>query len=246
MKVTLLNSDRVKDFLKEWGEFACECYNTDKKYAERVGLSCLKDGHFSGSRTFYFIFRIEDIDRGTAEQLLRHEIGVRSFDKSLSIDPTMMAKNMKSFRYVDVAKDGISYTTPPIIEGDPELKYLFDKCMSIVEDYHKALFIKLQEKHPELKGEAVIENVNALLPRATNTSLVIGFTIEALIELMHKRLCTRTQDVHRKVAIAIKKEVVEYLPVLKEFLVPQCEYLTWCPEKKSCGLKPKKEAKGDK
>ena len=33
IKATLLNPEQVKNIFKEWGTFACECYNTDK-YAE--------------------------------------------------------------------------------------------------------------------------------------------------------------------------------------------------------------------
>lgn len=36
-----------------------------------------------------------------------------------------------------------------------------------------------------------VEDANFVLPRATNTTLAIGFTPEALITFMHKRLCTR-------------------------------------------------------
>lgn len=239
MRVELLNVNEARDFFKIWGTFACECYNTNPKFADKVGRSCYEDGHYSGSRTFYFQFRISDIDRGTAEQMLRHEIGVRAYDTT-SLDPTMMVKNMKSFRYVDVAKDGLKYTIPPMFAKNKDLQDIFTDCMNDIEAYHKQLFNKVAELYPDLKGEAVIENINAVLPRATHTSLVIGLTVEALIEMMHKRLCTRTQDVHRKVALAIKKEVLEYVPELAEKLVPQCIYLTWCPEKKCCGLRPRK------
>lgn len=246
MKVELINVDRVSQFFKEWGEFACECYNTDKKYAERVGRACLKDEHFSGSRTFYFNFKISDIDRGTAEQVLRHEIGTRAFDQSLSLDPTMMAKNMKSFRYVDVAKDGLKYSIPPLFQKNERLKQEFISAMESAEMHHKRLYEVVSEEFPQLKGESLIENINAVLPRATNTSLVIGLTIEAIIEIMHLRLCSRTQDLHRKLAVAIKKELLQYLPELKDYLVPKCVYLTWCPEKKSCGLRPRKEELAEK
>ena len=32
MKVTLLNPTVLEDLYKNHGEFACECYDTDKKY----------------------------------------------------------------------------------------------------------------------------------------------------------------------------------------------------------------------
>ena len=76
---------------------------------------------------------------------------------------------------------------------------------------------------------------------STHSSFVIGFDIEALIHFMHKRLCVRAEDITRQVAIAMKKEVLNALPELDEVLVPQCQYLMWCPEKKGCGAYPSKE-----
>ena len=58
IKVTLLNPEAVSHFIENHGIIACICYDTDEKYAERVGLSCLKEGHTSGSRGDYFKFEI--------------------------------------------------------------------------------------------------------------------------------------------------------------------------------------------
>ena len=57
IKVELLNPDEVKNFIRNHGIFACQCYMTPEKYAERVGLSCLKEGHTSGSRCSYSKFK---------------------------------------------------------------------------------------------------------------------------------------------------------------------------------------------
>ena len=76
MKVTLLNPEVLENLYKNHGVFACECYNTPKKYAERVGKNCEDSGHMSGSRCEYIKFEIEG-DRGTLEQMMRSEIGVR-------------------------------------------------------------------------------------------------------------------------------------------------------------------------
>ena len=76
MKVTILNPEVLENLYKNNGEFACTCYDTPKKYAEKVGKSCSESGHMSGSRCEYIKFEIEG-DRGTLEQMMRHEIGVR-------------------------------------------------------------------------------------------------------------------------------------------------------------------------
>ena len=75
------------------------------------------------------------------------------------------------------------------------------------------------------------------------TGLVIGFTIEALINFMHKRLCVCSQDHIRKLAKLMKQEVVEILPELETYLVAICDANGWCPEspKRTCNKYPQKE-----
>ena len=76
---------------------------------------------------------------------------------------------------------------------------------------------------------------------STHGSFVIGMDIEALIHFCHTRLCVRTEDIHRELARAIRNATLEILPELKDILVPNCQYLLWCPESKGCGAYPTKE-----
>ena len=241
MKVTLLNPEQIKNIFKEWGSFACECYATPQKFAEKVGNSCFESGHYSGSRTEYIKFKIDGIDRGISEQIMRHEIGVRQFpigEHTYDENPNNIIKNLKSFRYVDM--NNYEYTTPTTIDRIQEAKEEYDR---INNEINKSR-IKIKDIliNNKVKEKQAIEDSNYILPRATNTTLTIGFTIEALIHYMHKRLCVRAQDLHRKVAIMMKEEVIKVLPQLEDRLVPQCEYLLWCPEgDMSCGIKPTRD-----
>lgn len=241
IKVTLLNPEQVKNIFKEWGVFACECYNTPKKHAEKVGKGCYEDEHFSGSRTEYIKFKIEGIDRGIAEQVLRHEIGSRQQpldEYTYDENPNNIVKNMKSFRYVDV--DNFKYSIPRNIQYNEKALNEYIDCMEYINTKRKNIKNILIENGVDKKQ--VIEDINYLLPRATNTSLCIAFTLEALIHYMHKRLCTRSQKLHQILAKKIRNEVLKVLPELEDRLVPQCEYLLWCPEKnKCCGKKPTKK-----
>ena len=140
MKVELINPDVLKDLYKNHGEFACTCYNTPVKYAEKVGKSCEKSRHMSGSRCEYIKFRIE-CDRGTCEQAMRHEIGVR-YDETdkyayqdriemvIDVNPTNIVENMQSFRYVN--KDNFNYSVPKTILNTPGAKELYDKQWQIL------------------------------------------------------------------------------------------------------------------
>lgn len=245
MKVSIINPEVLENLYKNHGEFACTCYDTPKKYAERVGESCEQTKHMSGSRCEYIKFEIE-CDRGTAEQIMRHEIGVRydEIDKYaysdriemiVDVNPTNIVKNMQSFRYVD--KNEFTYVIPKLIGRDQGILDLYQDTMRIIDERRKQIRDMLVKQGVEYK--IAVEDANFILPRATNLTLTIGFTPEALIEFMYKRLCTRAQNEIKEVAIEMKKCVAAINPKFAEELMPHCKYLLWCPEgKKGCGAYP--------
>ena len=66
--------------------------------------------------------------------------------------------------------------------------------------------------------------------------------IEALIHYCNTRLCSRTEDKHRWLAVIIRNAVLEILPELKDKLVPNCKAMLYCPEgRKGCGAYPTKK-----
>lgn len=223
MKVELLNPEECKNLFKNWGEVAAVCYDTKTSKPENIGKHCMKNGHTSGSRGTYFIFKISDVPRNCVDQIVRHEVGV--------------FKNVQSFRYVD--KDNFSYAIPKEIEQNEEL---LNKYISHMNNTMQ-LYSEIQDYVKENTGnkERANEQARYILPMSTHSSFVIGFDIEALIHFMHKRLCVRAEDITRQVAIAMKKEVLSVLPELEDKLVPHCQYLMWCPEGKGCGAYPSKE-----
>lgn len=223
MKVELLNPEEVKNLFKNWGEVAAVCYDTKTSKPENIGKHCMKSGHTSGSRGTYFIFKVSDVPRSVTDQIVRHEVGV--------------FKNVQSFRYV--GKDNFSYEIPKEIEQNEEL---LSKYISHMNDTME-LYSEIQNYVQEKTGnkERANEQARYVLPMSTHSSFVIGFDIEALIHFMHKRLCVRAEDITRKVAIAMKKEVLNILPELEDKLVPHCQYLMWCPENKGCGAYPNKD-----
>ena len=248
MNVTLLNPEVLSNLYKNHGEFACECYDTPKKYAERVGKSCEESGHMSGSRCEYIKFEIEG-DRGTLEQMMRSEIGVRynpeekyfymdMIETIPRVSPDEIVKNMQSFRYVD--KNNFTYVTPKNIQKNDKARALYQNLMSNIDTTRRLIREELIKDGVNV--HKAVEDANFVLPRATNTKLTIGFTPEALITFMHKRLCSRAQDEIHDIAIAMKKAVSEVNPEFAKELMPHCQYLLWCPEgKKSCGAYPTRE-----
>jgi thymidylate synthase (FAD) len=251
MKVEIINPEVVQSLYHNHGVFACTCYDTSEKYADKVGKSCQKDGHMSGSRCEYIKFRITDLDRGTSEQALRHEIGTAvpfEFQDNYSfadyselvkdVSPDQIVKNMASFRYID--KDGFEYAIPSTIQNCPKAKARYEDVMTFINEGRKDIKAALEEDGVE-SGRAT-QDANFVLPRATLTEFVIGFSPEALIHFCHKRLCTRAQEFIRQMAVLMKSEVAKYSEEFAKELVPQCQHLLWCPEgKRCCGMYPTKE-----
>ena len=251
MTVEILNPETVRDLYRNHGVFACTCYDTPEKYAERVGKSCANDGHMSGSRCEYIKFRITGLDRGTAEQALRHEIGTTvpyEFQDNYSfadyselvkdISPDQIVKNMASFRYID--KNGFEWATPKAIRNCPDANERYEWLMNTINGIREDIKQILLDR--DVPASVANEAANFVLPRATTTSFVIGFTPEALIHFCHKRLCTRAQEFIRELAHAMKREVALYVPEFANELIPQCEHLLWCPEgKRCCGRAPTKQ-----
>lgn len=224
MNVKILNPDAVSKLFTNWGETSAICYNTHTDDPTPIGKGCMANGHFSGSRGDFIKFLVTDIPRFTVDQAVRHEVGV--------------FKNVQSFRYVD--KDCFSYEVPVEIADNPELLAKYDKhmqdTMNLYEDIQSYVLSKGKTQ------ERANEQARYVLPISTHTAFVIGFTVEGIIHFMHKRLCSRAEDIIRQLAVEMKKEVIKILPNLESRLVPECQYLLFCPEnKKSCGAYPKRK-----
>lgn len=227
MKVTLLNPEETKDIFHWWGMASKVCYATETDNPSAIGKGCKFSKHYSGSRARYILFQIDECPRFTIDQAVRHEVGVM--------------KNVQSFRYVD--KSSFAYEVPVEITDNSELVAEYHEHMMKTID----LYGKVQEYvyNKTESNERANEQARYVLPMATHSSFIFGLTVEALIHFCNMRLCVRTEDVHRKLAMLIKEAALEVLPELKNDLVPNCQAMLWCPEgRKSCGAYPtKKELK---
>lgn len=223
MKVELLNPEESIKLFKDWGKVAAICYDTKTSKPENIGKHCMKSGHTSGSRGTYIKFLVTEVSRSVIDQICRHEVGV--------------FKNVQSFRYV--GKDTFAYEIPKEIIHNHNLLNKYINHMDTTMELYSEIQSYVKEKTGS--DERANEQARYVLPMSTHGAFVIGFDIEALIHFMHKRLCVRAEDITREVAIAMKKEVLNILPELSDKLVPHCQYLLWCPEKKGCGAKPSRD-----
>jgi thymidylate synthase (FAD) len=146
---------------------------------------------------------------------------------------------MGSFRYID--KSGFTYTTPDEISMFESAKEIYDSFMLVTNETRNALKDFLVQQG--VSEKRANECANFVLPRATESTLTIGFTPEALLQFMHKRLCNRAQPEIKRLAIMMKEAVKEINPDFAAELVPHCQHLLWCPEgkKMTCGAYPTKD-----
>lgn len=223
IKVELLNPEEVKNFIKNHGIFACQCYMTPEKFAERVGMSCLTEGHTSGSRADMFKFRIY-CPRYCADQVMRHSVGT--------------AINCQSQRYVDM-DNNFSIYVPPQVLADPMQAAMYEAYENKCKDFYIQIRDLMNEQG--ITGEKANDLMRTMLPIGVPCNLTMGFTIEALIHFMNKRLCVRADAPIRRVAKLMKEAVLAVEPRYAELFVPQCQADMYCPEKHGCGAYPNKE-----
>lgn len=222
-KIDVLNAEECKDFFTRWGTFACTCYQTPKRLANRVGKVCFESEHNSGSRAFYFIFDVTEVPRSLVDQLVRHENGV--------------VKNVQSFRYVN--KDGGTVYIPNLIAKDEEMASTYEAIVKQSLEGYATLVDMLKEKG--FTGEKANEQARGVLPMNTNTGLTLGVTYEALVHLCHERLCTRAEYPIRRLVQQMRDLIVELIPELEPKLVVKCKANLFCTEDKCCGIAPTRE-----
>ena len=227
MKVELLNPEEAKNLFTNWGNTSKICYATETDEPEKIGKGCMYSGHYSGSRGDYIKFLVTEVPRFTVDQLARANIGC--------------FMNVASFRYID--KGVFGYEIPAEIKDNIELVKKYDKHMAETINLYAEIRDYVLSKGKT--RERACEQARYVLPMATHTSMVIGFTVEALQHLCNQRLCTRAEDMIRECVKLMRDETLKVLPELKPRLVPACEWNLWCPEgKKSCGRYPtRKELK---
>lgn len=218
-QVELQNPEEVKQFVKKHGQMAAVCYNTNPKYAERVGEHCLESGHLSGSRHLYMIFELKNIPRSAVDQIVRTTQG--------------FVTNVQSLRYCN--KDGkISiYVDEKILENPYLIKSIED-----TENVAQAMYNYIQSylKDDGHTNEQANEIARTVIPIGVATECNIAVNLECLMHLANIRLCNRSELPIRTIVKEMVRQVVEVEPRYEPYLVPNCVKNRRCTEgKHSCG-----------
>lgn len=218
-KIELQNPEEVKEFVKKHGLMAIVCYNTDPKYAEKVGESCLQSGHLSGSRHLYMVFELKNVPRSAVDQIVRTTQG--------------FVTNVQSLRYCN--KDGkVSiYIAPELLDSPYMVKTIKDQEDIVNAQYN---YIQTFLEDGGITGEKANEIARTILPIGVATECNIAVNLECLMHLANVRLCTRAELPIRTIVKEMVKQVIEVEPRYKPYLVPNCVKNRRCPEgKHSCG-----------
>ena len=206
------------------GQRAGVCWGSDvsdpKKNYKR-GLNCLKDGH---GRVLEYV-NVEMVLDGYSARV------IREWYTHLGGAPTRLQASTRYINYED-----FEYVVPPRIEKDPEAKALYVKTMEEIAAACKKLEAELSIPR---------EDAAMLLPLGMSTKIVDKRNLRNLIDMSHQRLCTRAyweyRELFRDIMQALSGLSDEWAYLVSNYFVPKCELTGYCPEKKSCGRRPKKE-----
>ena len=91
------------------------------------------------------------------------------------------------------------------------------------------------------------EDATMLLPLGMETKIVCRTNLRSLIDMAAQRKCNRAFWEYRQLfkdiedALAFYSDEWEYLVKEEKIFKAKCDILGYCPEKRGCGRKPKKD-----
>jgi len=201
--------------LQKIGEHAGICWNSDTKNSDKNkkrAIECIKSGH---GRVLEFV-DVEIIIEGYSARV------IREWYTHIAGGPTRL---QESTRYVDY--DGFDYVIPQHL--NEEQLNVYADCMA---DIH-SMYRKLQDVGIKNEDAALI------LPLGMTTKIVDKRNLRNLVEMSHQRLCNRANWEYRKLMRELIKALAdisdEWQWIVDNLFKPKCQYLGYCPEKKSCG-----------
>lgn len=160
----------------------------------------LKDGMPTFLEYVLFTFKLENVSRSLQQQLTRHRIGF-----SFSIQ-SLRCVNLPKF-----AKNG-NYTNPYDIK-DKRHKAYHSMMLGVEKIYNNAL-----------KKEIATQDARGLLPMNIHSTITFSCTFRALIDMVNKRLCLKTQEEFRSVAEQIINCIKNIDKRLVVYFKTPCDY----------------------
>lgn len=172
---------------------------------EYVDEVLLKDGMPTFLEYVNLVFKLENVSRALQQQLTRHRIGF-----SYSIQ-SLRCVNLPNF-----ADEG-DYYNP--FNNDMDAHTNFEKGMKdIQENYRNALQMGMPT-----------QDARGMLPMGIYSTITFSCSLRALIGMVNKRLCLKTQGEFRNVANLILKEIENKMdPRILNWFGAPCESHGYC------------------
>ena len=200
------------------GRVAGICYGkptdgSDPDSDYKRGLDCIKSGHGRVLEYPSITVRIDGYSARAIRELYTHIIGT--------------SRLQESTRYIDMGD--FQYFTPPSIKANLNALKKYNTLMECVTNTYNAL----------LDLDIPKEDVANVLPMAYLSSIVLKINVRALLHLGDERLCSRAYHEIFGLVYELKKLLVnlddDEWHTIGDMMLPKCERLGYCPEKKSCG-----------
>lgn len=227
-KVTIL-PETTKNPISLIGRRAGICWGadiTDEQKNYKRGLECLSNNH---GRTLEFV-NVEAVLDGWSARV------IREWYTHIGGSPTRL---QASTRYINYS-NGFDYVIPSKIQNNAMALDKYTETMAIIRE--NAAILENDFGIPR-------EDVANLFPLGMNTKMVDKRNLRNLIDMSHQRMCTRAYWEYRKLfrtyVDELKKIDDEWAYIVDNYFMPKCEALGYCPEKYSCGRKPKKVNSND-
>ena len=221
--ITIL-PETTRDPISLIGRRAGVCWGADiedpqKNY--RRGLDCLESNH---GRTLEFV-NVEMVLDGYSARV------IREWYTHIGGAPTRLQASTRYINYED-----FPYVSPGKIEKNEQAQAVYRNVMSSIAEGLRQL---------EEMG-IPREDAGMLLPLGMETRVVDKRNLRNLIDMSHQRMCTRAywefREMFSDVLRALRGISEEWQLIVDRYMMPKCELLGYCPEKRSCGRKPKKES----
>ena len=223
-KVTIL-PETTKNPITLIGKRAGVCWGADisddqKNYAR--GIDCIESNH---GRTLEFA-NIEMVLTGYSARV------IREWYTHIGGAPTRL---QASTRYIDYSDFG--YIVPDSIKRNEDALHAYETAIAVISN---------SLMHLEQLGIPREDSAN-LLPFGMETTIVDKRNLRNLIDMSRNRECTRAlwefRDLFKDICNALRAYSPEWGYIVDTQFMPKCEILGYCPEKNSCGRKPKRNAK---
>ena len=207
------------------GERAGICWNADTRDKEKNykrGMDCILSNH---GRTLEYA-NIEMIIDGYSARV------IREWYTHLGGSPTRLQASTRYINYND-----FDYVVPNSIKNNKYNEAL-DVYSSAINNIKSACKSLENLNIPR-------EDIAMLLPLGMTTKIVDKRNLRNLVDMSHQRMCTRAYWEYRQlfndICNALREISREWEWIVDNLFKPKCEELGYCPEKKSCGRKDKKE-----